>query len=237
MAPHLDGFAASSLFEARLARETLGADGSVHVTSPGLRPEELPELASTCDYIAFNSLSQWERYSGEASRSASCGLRVNPQLSIVGDARYDPCRQHSKLGVPLKDLVEVLEVAPATLDGIRGLHFHTNCDAEDFGGLLATAELIAARLDNLLWRLDWVNLGGGYLFGADRQPAELRSAINIFASRGLRVFIEPGAGLIREAGFIVSSVVDVFDSDGRTIANPRHERQPYARGFRVRFRA
>ena len=218
MAPQLDGFAASSLFEARLARETLGTDGSVHITSPGLRPEELPEIASICDYIAFNSLPQWERYSGEAGRSASCGLRVNPQLSVVGDARYDPCRPHSKLGVPLGDLVEVLDVAPATVDGIRGLHFHTNCDSEDYGGLLATAELIAARLDDLLRRIDWVNLGGGYLFGSDHPPEELRSAINVFTSRGLRVFMEPGAGLIREAGFIVSSVVDVFDSGGRTVA-------------------
>ena len=218
MTAYLDGFAASSLFEARLAREVLGGTGSVHITSPGLRADELAEIASLCDYIAFNSLPQWERYSGAAELSASCGLRVNPQLSIVGDARYDPCRLHSRLGVPLDDLVEVLDVAPATVDGIRGLHFHTNCDAEDFGGLLATAELIAARLDDLLRRLDWVNLGGGYLFGADGQPEELRSAINVFASRGLRVFMEPGAGLIREAGFIVSSVVDVLDSGGRTVA-------------------
>ena len=218
IAKYVDGFAASSLFEARLARETLGVDQSVHITSPGLRPEEISEIASKCDYIAFNSLSQWERYSAEASQSASCGLRVNPQLSVVGDARYDPCRPHSKLGVPLGDLVQVLDVAPATVDGIRGLHFHTNCDAEDFGGLLATAELIAARFDDLLGRLDWVNLGGGYLFGPDGQPEELRRAINVFTSRGLRVFMEPGASLIREAGFIVSSVVDVFDSDGKAVA-------------------
>ena len=38
IAMSVDGFAASSLFEARLARETLGVDGSVHITSPGLRP-------------------------------------------------------------------------------------------------------------------------------------------------------------------------------------------------------
>ena len=218
MEAHLDGFAASSLFEARLAREILGEGGSVHITSPGLKANELAEIASLCDYMAFNSLPQWGRYLTEAGLSTSCGLRVNPELSVVGDARYDPCRPHSKLGVPLEDLVEVLDRAPATLDGIRGLHFHTNCDAEDFGGLLATAELIAARLDNLLRRLDWVNLGGGYLFGADGPPEELRSAINIFASRGLQVFMEPGAGLIREAAFIVSSVVDVFDSGGRTVA-------------------
>ena len=33
---------------------------------------------------------------------ASTGLRVNPELSFVKDARYDPCRAHSKLGVPIR---------------------------------------------------------------------------------------------------------------------------------------
>ena len=80
MKAHLDGFAASSLFEARLAGEVLGGTGTVHITSPGLRANELTEVASLCDYIAFNSLPQWMRHSGEAGLSASCGLRVNPQL-------------------------------------------------------------------------------------------------------------------------------------------------------------
>ncbi len=218
MAPHLDGFAASSLFEARLARETLGDGGLVHLTSPGLRFDERREITSLCDYISFNSLSQWERYAGEASSSVSCGLRLNPQLSVVGDARHDPCRPHSKLGVPLDDLVTVLDRSPSTLDGIQGLHIHTNCDAEDFGDLLATAEHVTARLDPLLSRIEWINLGGGYLFGPDEPCDPLRSAVDIFTSRGLRVFLEPGAGLIREAAVIVAAVVDLFDSGGRTVA-------------------
>ena len=219
LAQHVDGFAASSPFEARLARELLGAPGSIHITSPGLRPNEMAEVASLCDYIAFNSLSQWERYSGKASRAASCGLRVNPQLSLVDDARYDPCRVHSKLGVPLEDLVEALARPPAMLGGLRGLHFHTNCDSTDFSGLLATAELIDTRLGHLLPSLDWVNLGGGYLFEEGSTYDGLLAAVDLFKSKhGLEVFIEPGAGLVREAGVIVSSVVDMFDSGGRMVA-------------------
>lgn len=53
----------------------------MHITSPGLRADELPEITSLRDYIAFNLLPQWARYSGEASRSAGCGPRVNPQFS------------------------------------------------------------------------------------------------------------------------------------------------------------
>ena len=94
MAPYLDGFAISSIFEARLAREAIGKIGSVHITSPGIRPDEIGTLTSVCDYVSFNSLSQLYRYRDTVKSGASCGLRVNPQVSFVEDERYDPCRMH-----------------------------------------------------------------------------------------------------------------------------------------------
>ena len=60
----VDGFATSSLFEARLAREAIGSLGTVHLTTPGLRQSELPDLAELCDCVAFNSLSQLRRSCG-----------------------------------------------------------------------------------------------------------------------------------------------------------------------------
>ncbi len=215
----VDGFAVSSLFEARLAREAIGEAGSVHFTSPGLRPDHLEEVSESCDYISFNSLSQWARHSTSASRHVSCGIRVNPQLSLVSDARYDPCRVHSKLGVPINDLVEAIAQTPRDFRALRGIHFHTNCDADDFNGLLETAELVSASLRHLLPKLEWINLGGGYLFEEGQSLIGLHRAAQLFQSNhNLRVFIEPGAALIREAGFIVSTVLDTFDSGGKTIA-------------------
>ena len=38
LAPFVDGFGTSSLFEARLAREVLGNAGSIHTFSPALGP-------------------------------------------------------------------------------------------------------------------------------------------------------------------------------------------------------
>ena len=219
MAPGLAGFAASSLFEASLARRVLGERGSVHFTSPGLRPTEVPEIVEACDYISFNSLPQWFRHESEAHQAASCGLRVNPNLSLVPDARYDPCRRHSKLGVPIQGMTEVLATRPGILERLRGIHFHTNCDSTDFRGLLQTAEIIDQRLGVLLPHLEWINLGGGYLFPPDADYSGLRETTRIFKDKyGLQIFCEPGAALVREAGFIVSSVIDVFDSGGKTVA-------------------
>ena len=44
MTSRVDGFATSSLFESRLAREVIGSQGTVHVTTPGFRPGEVSEL-------------------------------------------------------------------------------------------------------------------------------------------------------------------------------------------------
>ena len=223
MASRLDGFAASSLYEARLARSVIGDQGSVHITTPGVRGDEANEIGSLCDYVAFNSLSQWEMYSQGMQGSVNCGLRVNPQLSFADDCRYDPCRPQSKLGVPLDDLAAMLRDEPARLAGVRGLLFHSNCDSPDFGELRATVERLQARISGLLEQVEWVNLGGGYLFEEDGEPCgsldELCRVIDSLRSDyGVEVFIEPGSGLIRAAGYFVASVLDLFQSGGATVA-------------------
>ena len=224
MAPRLDGFSVSSLFEARLARSLLGDGGSVHVTTPGLRPGELDEIGSLCNYVAFNSLGQWDSVSHLLAGRASLGLRVNPQLSFAADCRYDPCRLHSKLGVPLDELGTVLRDDPARLEGVRGLLFHSNCDSLDFSELRATVDRLRERIPGLLRQAEWVNLGGGYLFEDDEgEPAQsihelCRTIDALRYEYGVRVFIEPGSGLIRAAGYFVATVLDMFESGGSMVA-------------------
>ena len=130
MAPHLDGFSASSLFEAKMAKDVICTSGTVHMVTPGFKPNEMEEIAEVSDHISFNSLSQWERFSRRASQQASCGLRINPQLSFVEDKRYNPCRKHSKLGVPLTQLQKALAKNSRLYDEIQGIHFHTNSNSE-----------------------------------------------------------------------------------------------------------
>jgi len=219
IAEQVRGFSCSSLFESRLARELAGDGRSVHYASPGLRADELGALAEVCDYVTFNSLGQWRRLKPQAAERVSCGLRINPQLPFIEDDRYNPCRRHSKLGVPLEQLVAAVEAEPALLEGLRGLHFHTNCDCDSFAPLLKTVRHIDEHLSGLLGRLEWVNLGGGYLFGKARDLDAFHEAVGLPRREyGLEVFVEPGAAIVREAGYIASSVLDIFDSGGKTVA-------------------
>ena len=223
MATRLDGFAVSSLFEARLARAVTGDMASVHITTPGLRNDELDEIGSLCDHVSFNSLTQWDTHRSRLEERVSCGLRVNPQLSFADDYRYDPCRPNSKLGVPLDDLAAAWRHEPERLRGVRGLLFHSNCDSSDFGELRSTVDRIRGLVPGLLAQVEWLNLGGGYLFEEDDEPCrhldELCLMMDSLRSElGLRLFMEPGSGLIRGAGYIVTTVLDLFRSGGAEVA-------------------
>ena len=222
MAPHLDGFAVSSLFEAMLARSVLGDGGTVHFTAPGLRPQDAADLGRLCNHVAFNSVNQWRTFRDTVGTQVSCGLRVNPELSFIDDPRYDPCRPSSRLGEPLATVAEVLDEP----ESVSGLLLHSNCDATDFGQLEATVDRMHRRLGHRLedGRLRWVNLGGGYLL-EDEPDGETPDMTPLYRTLeflqrqcGLETIIEPGAALIRTAGYLVATVLELQIRDGHRTA-------------------
>jgi len=218
-ARRVDGFSCSSPFELRLADRFRGGAGSLHLVSPLIELETLAAFGGRLDYVTFNSLSQWRGLRGGVSAGTKIGLRVNPQMSFVRDPRYDPCRHNSKLGVPLRRLADLIESDPAGLRGITGLHFHNNCDGTDFANLLATARHIQDVIPKVLKQIDWINLGGGYLFDSVNDTADFYEAVAIFRETfGLEVFIEPGAAAVRRGGTIEATVHDIFDGDDIQIA-------------------
>ena len=214
LAPSLDGFAVSSLFEARLVHQ-LHPDHPLHLTTPGLRADEIDELAELCDFISFNSGSQLVRYGSRVSGRASVGLRVNTRVSRVADPRYDPASLHSKLGIPVERLAAALASSSVPVDG---LHIHTNADSEDLTELVDNVNSLvdAVGPDQ---RFAWVNLGGGYLFESVSSLDPLVEAVTMVREKlAESVFLEPGAALVRSAGYLVASVIDLFEADGKMIA-------------------
>jgi carboxynorspermidine decarboxylase len=220
--PWVDGFSVSSLFEARLADEMvlqgspqgLAGQGSIHLTTPGIRLDELDELSLLCSHISFNSLTQYQRYSEVAQAQASIGLRVNPKLSFLHDDRFDPCRPYSKLGVDIEELFR-----STCLGQIQGLHVHNVFSATDFTPLIKTIEKLRSYFGKNLAQLDWLNLGGGYLFNQIEDHRPFIDLINNLKNDfGLEVYIEPGKAIAGRAGHLMATVLDSFISGGKTIA-------------------
>jgi len=206
----VDGISVSSLFEARLANEVLGAEsGSIHLTSPGIRSDEFHELGQLCSHISFNSLSQFQRLHTLAD-GYSKGLRANPKLSFANDQRYDPCRLHSKLGV---DIALLQNGVP---DGIEGLHFHTVFACLDFAPLQQTLEKLLPILK--CSQLKWLNLGGGYLYHGIANQGQITELIKrLGVEFGVDVYLEPGKAVVGNAGYLLTTVLDRFVSDGKEV--------------------
>lgn len=215
----VDGFACSSPYELRLLDQLCIGTRSLHLVSPLIKAETLAAFGDRLDYLTVNSLSQWDFLRDSVSPPTSVGLRLNPQLSFVRDARYDPCRQQSKLGVPMSTLADLVATDPAVLRGITGLHFHNNCDGADFGNLLTTARHIQSVIPDILHQVDWINIGGGYMFDLASDYMDFYEAVAIFREGfGLEVFMEPGAAAVRRCGTIEATVHDIFGSDDTLIA-------------------
>jgi len=208
---YLDGLSVSSLFEARLAREVLGDEGNIQITTPGLRDDEISELKELCTHISFNSINQYHRFGKKVAFNTSLGLRLNPKISFATDDRFNPCRQYSKLGVGIDSLNSI----PVEIEGV---HFHTVFSHQDFLPLEQTIAVLKKKFADELGRLKWLNLGGGYLYNqiVDQQPF-INLVKQLKAEFDIEVYIEPGKSVVNNAGYLVSTIIDSFSSDGKRV--------------------
>jgi carboxynorspermidine decarboxylase len=219
ISPWVNGFAVSSLFEARLVQASFETPPEIHLTSPGIRGEEIDELASICSHINFNSLGQFERLAAKIHGSAQPGLRINHGISSIGDDRYNPCRKPSKLGVPVEELKDFASAHPNLIQRLKGLHFHTHfleADAKPLGQALLSIE---DALGDFLKDLEWINLGGGYAPQNEADVLAFQDVLKRFKERFKgTIILEPGNAIIGRAGSLQTQVIDLFERDGATIA-------------------
>ena len=215
----LDGFSVSSFFEAELARKACKNKKEIHFISPGIKDEQWEDISNTVKYLTFNSLEQFSYFEARLKKQ-SYGIRVNPEISFVKDPRYNPCREFSKLGVPIAQVRNKISNDPNFLKRIEGIHFHTNCESRDFSHLIETFSKLKTELTDELKRFKWINLGGGYFFDESENLSlfyELVDELNDNYDFD-EIIIEPGTFLVRDSGYLVSSVIDLFQRDGKNIA-------------------
>ena len=206
---YLDGATASSLDEARLAREEFG--GEVHVYVPAYTPETFHEIVDYADHIVFNSFSQWAAYKPQirnAAKSISCGIRINPQYSEVGVAIYNPCGRYSRLGVTID------QFNPDELDGIDGLHFHALCE-QNSDALEHTLQAVEEKFGSFIPSVQWINFGGGHhISRPDYDVQRLCTLIDRFQQKyGVAVYLEPGEAIALNTGVLVSRVLDIIHNE------------------------
>ncbi len=208
---YINSVTASSIHEARLAREEFG--NLAHTFSPAYTDEEFDEIMRCSSHISFNSLTQYQRFyerTKDAPHSISCGIRINPEYSEIETELYNPCAPGSRFGVTADSLPDDLP------SGIEGFHCHCHCESDSYA-LEHTLEHIERKFGRWLSCLKWLNLGGGHLMTrADYDVEHLIELLKGLKSRypDLHIILEPGSAFAWQTGSLVSSVVDVVESRG-----------------------
>jgi carboxynorspermidine decarboxylase len=199
----LDGTTASGEFEARLGREEFGKE--VHVYAPAYSEGEVERLAALADHIYFNSPEQIGRFAGAArAAGAKVGARINPGYSnaTLGGALYDPAAPFSRFGTTRA------EIDKLPWGEIDIFHVHALCEsmADGSAGLI---EHVAREFAPYLRKVKAVNFGGGHFVNKPGYDvSRLIAAIKAFSAEfPIEVIIEPGGGILVDAGYLVATVI------------------------------
>ena len=207
---YLDGCCASGLWEAKLARDKKFADldkGKILSSfSPAYSPSEFEEICELSDHLIFNHPGAYG-IEQASERGVSTGLRINPELSLGLDPKYDPCALNSRLGWPLS------QVSGNDFAYFEGLHFHTLCE-QNFSPLLKTWRKIEENLGSVLEKFKWINLGGGH--HCTRQDYDRDGLIGLVSEISekydCQLFLEPGEAVALDAGILVGEVLDIMNT-------------------------
>jgi len=211
MRESLDGTTASGVHEARLGREEFGRE--VHTFSPAYTSGSLAELLAYSDHVYFNSADQVLRFLPAvrgAGPARKVGVRINPGYSRVtlGGSLYDPCSSRSRFGVLPTDLEKL------PWEEIDILHVHTLCESLHDGSV-GLIDHVAREFAPFVRKVRAVNFGGGHFIGKAGYDVEaLVKAIREFrAAFGVEVILEPGSGLVVDAGYLAATVLDVVRNE------------------------
>lgn len=211
---YLNGVTSSSLFEARLGYEEMGKE--VHIFSPAYRMDEFNEIMKYSDHIIFNSFNQWKLYRDKVKnhkdKKIECGIRINPEYSEIETDIYNPCFENSRMGVTLENFEE------DEFEGIDGLHFHTMCE-QGADVLERTIKVVDEKFGKYIEKVKWINFGGGHHITREGYELEklIDSILYIKNKYNVDVYLEPGEAIALNAGFLVSTVLDIM-KNGMNIA-------------------
>jgi len=215
---YLKGCTASGLYEARLAKEEFlkyNSQAEIHTYSPAFSESDLNEIAKISNHIVFNSPNQINKFLLRAKKinpKIHTSLRINPEVSSSPKDIYNPCGVYSRLGTTLKNIDE------STLNKLDGLNFHALCE-QNVDALEEVLLVFEENFSKYFKNLKYINFGGGHHI--TKKGYDIERLICIIKEFRLKyqidVYLEPGEAVGWETGYLVATVLDVFEN-GMNIA-------------------
>ena len=195
------------------------AEEDISFTGTSLSASDITTLAKF-DRLPINldSLASLRRLA-EACPGREIGLRINPDVGIGyqgNDMLQYSGAEATKFGIYLERLPEAIEIAQEHGLKIVRIHFHAGCgyldrELNQLGNVLGASK----RFLEMLPDVREVNIGGG--LGVPHRDTDKPLDLNLWASviaealggRDIKVAVEPGDYLVKDAGVLLASVTYV----------------------------
>ena len=219
----------SSVNEVKLAIKAGFEPQNILYTSNNIAFSEIEEAKGLHVNINIDSLSNLEKFGKKFGHNYPVGIRLRPNIMAGGNLKISTGHSKSKFGIPVEQIDKILTLVKKYNLFIRVLHIHTGSDIEDADVFVKGIEVIFDLIPNFN-ELECIDLGGGfkvsYKEGDKETNIELlaqkvKTAFDNHPNPGgkhLQVWFEPGKFLVSEAGYFITKVNVIKESNGTIFA-------------------
>jgi diaminopimelate decarboxylase len=216
-----------SVNEARLAMHAGFTSADIMFTPSGVDFDEIKEAVALGFAINLDSLPALEKFGQNYGHSKPCAIRINPGVMAGGNYKISTGHIHSKFGISIQQLPQILEVVNQYNINIKGLHVHTGSEVVDVEVFLKVADILFNTAMNFK-TLDFIDFGGGFKVAYKEGDKitdiaalgkAISDALNNFSKtygKPLQAWIEPGKFLVSEAGTLLVKTTVVKETPNLT---------------------
>lgn len=176
--------------------------------------EEIRQAIQLGTMINLDNLVMLREFGKTYGSSIPVALRINPHIMAGGNSKISVGHIHSKFGISIHQLEDILKVVREFDINVNGLHVHTGSDILDAAVFLRGARVLFETAMNFP-NLKFLDFGGGFkvAYKPDdietdilKVGEEVSEAFNEFCEgygRELELWLEPGKFLVSESGYLL----------------------------------
>ena len=207
----------SSINEVKLVLHAGFEPGNILYTSNGIHFSEIEEAKNLGVHINIDSLSNLEKFGKKFGHSYPVGIRLRPNIMGGANLKVSTGHDKSKFGIPVDQVDKILSLVSAHHLFIQNLHIHTGSDIKDVDTFVKGIGVLFDIIPKFS-ELGSIDLGGG--FKVPYQDGDTETDIALLAQKvneafrnhpnpngkHLQVWFEPGKFLVSGAGYLVTEV-------------------------------
>lgn len=223
------GADAVSIQEVNLALKAGFSPTDIMFTPNCAEYDELVEGVNLGVTVNIDNLSHLKKFGEQFGNSYPCCLRLNPHIMAGGNYKISTGHSHSKFGISVYQLHEIMDVVNKYGIVVNGLHIHSGSEISETEVFVKMADIffsVAREFKNLRF----IDFGSGFKVAYQESDLvtnvydvglKLSKAFREFCEqygRKLELWIEPGKYIVSEAGTLLAKTTVVKSTPEVTFA-------------------